>query len=110
MTVFKILSFCLRLAGERVSSCSCCLAFCNVTSFCSFHLSDGIRWMSRYVYGLFCARVGNFFGLYVIFCDWMYALKVFGLSLDLLGQHVMAHLDRLRSMSDHSTNFWNLVI
>ena len=45
-----------------------------------------------------------------MFCDWMNALKVFGLSLDLLGQSVMAHSERLRSICDHSTNFCNLCI
>lgn len=38
----------------------------------------------------------------------MYALKLFGLSLDFLGHLVMTHLDRLRSMRDHSANFWSL--
>ena len=33
-----------------------------------------------------------------------------GLSLDLLGQPVMAHLDRLRSICDHSVNFCSLII
>ena len=73
-------------------------------------MSDGISWMPRYVYGSFCVRVGKFLDLYVMFCDWMYALKVLGLSFDLLGHPVMAHLDRLRSMCDHSANFWSLVI
>ena len=48
MTVFKILIFCLRLAGERVSNLHCCLAFWSVISFCRFQLSDGIRRMPRY--------------------------------------------------------------
>ena len=79
-------------------------------SFCNFHLSDGIRWMPRYLYDSFCVRVGKFFDLYVIFCDWMYVLKVFGLSLDLLGHLVMAYLDKLRSMDDHFANIWSLAI
>ena len=54
--------------------------------------------MPRYVYGSFWVRMGKFWDLYVIFCDWMYALKVLGLSLDLLGHPVMAHFERLRSM------------
>ena len=33
MTVFKILTFCLRLVGDRVSSLFCCLVFCRVNSF-----------------------------------------------------------------------------
>lgn len=73
--------------------------------FCNFHLRDGIRCILRYVYGSFCVRVGKLFDLYVIFCDRMYALKVFGLGLDLLGRPVMAHLDRLKSICDHSANF-----
>ena len=36
--------------------------------------------------------------LYVIFWDWMYALKVLGLNLDLLGQPVITHFERFRSM------------
>ena len=40
-----------------------------------------------------------------MFCDWMNALKMLGLNLDLLGQPVMAHLERFRSMCDHSANF-----
>ena len=46
----------------------------------------------------------------MIFCDWMYALKVFGLSLDLLGHPIMAHLDMLRSMCDHFANSYSLSI
>ena len=33
-----------------------------------------------------------------MFYDWMYALKVVGLNFDLLGQPVMAHFERLKSM------------
>ena len=36
--------------------------------------------------------------LYVIFWDLMYALKVLGLNLDLLGQPVIAHFERFRFM------------
>ena len=43
----------------------------------------------------------------MIFCDWMYALKVVGLRLDLLGHHVIAHFERLRSMCDHF-GVWSL--
>ena len=46
----------------------------------------------------------------MIFCDWIYALKVVGLSLDLLGQPVMAHFERLRSMWDHSAYLCSLFI
>ena len=45
MTVLRMLIFCLRLAGERVSSLHCSLDFWSVISFCRFHLSDGIMWM-----------------------------------------------------------------
>ena len=40
----------------------------------------------------------------------MYALKVFGLSLDLFGHHIMPHLERFSSMCGHSTNFWSFWI
>ena len=60
MIVFGILIFCLRLAGENVSNLHCCLVLWSVISFCRFHLSDGIRWMPRYVYSSFCVRVGKF--------------------------------------------------
>ena len=45
-----------------------------------------------------------------MFWDWMNALKVLGLSLDLLGHPVMAHFDKLRSICAHSANFWSFVI
>lgn len=32
----------------------------------------------------FCVRVGKVLDLYVMFCDWVYNVKVFGLSFDLL--------------------------
>ena len=41
-------------------------------------------------------RMGKFLFLYVMCCDCIYALKVLGLSFDLLRQPVMAHLARLR--------------
>ena len=40
----------------------------------------------------------------------MNALNMLGFSLDLLGHHVMAHLDILRSIGAHYINFWNLFI
>ena len=61
--MFRMLIFCLRLAGERVSSVHCCLAFWSVISFWRFHLRDGISWMPRYAYDSFCVRVGRFFSL-----------------------------------------------
>lgn len=45
-----------------------------------------------------------------MFCDWMNAFKMMSLSLDLFGQVMMAHLDKFRSMCDHSTYLCNLVI
>ena len=48
MTVVKILIFCLRLAGDRVSSLLCCLAFWKVISFCRCHLNDGVNCLPRY--------------------------------------------------------------
>ena len=45
-----------------------------------------------------------------MFCDWINALKVFGLNLNLLGHHVIAHFERFRSMYDHSANFCSLFI
>ena len=110
MTVFRILIFCFKLAGEAANSLPCCLVLFRVISFWRFHFRDGISWMPRHVYGSFCMRVGKFLDLYVMFWDWINALKVLGLSLDLLGHPVMVHLDRLRSICAHSANFWSLVI
>ena len=45
-----------------------------------------------------------------MFCNCMNALKVFGLSLDLLGQPMMAHFKRFRSLCDHYANFCILSI
>lgn len=45
-----------------------------------------------------------------MFCNWMYALKVFGLSLELFEQHVMAHFKRLISMCNYSIHFCSLRI
>ena len=56
--------------------------------------------MPRYVYDSICVRVGKFLVLYVMFYDWMYALKGLGLSFDLLGHPVMAHFERLRFKLD----------
>ena len=64
----------------------------------------------RYTYGLFCVRIEKFWDLYVMSCDWIYDLKVVGLSLDLLGYPLMAHLERLRSMCDYSAYLWSLII
>lgn len=110
MIVFRILIVCLRLAGEKVSALLCFLVFWIVIVYCRFHLRDDIKCMPRYVYGSIWVRVEFFLDLYMIFCDWMNALKVFGLSLELLGHLVMTHFDRLRSMCDHSTNLYTLSI
>ena len=40
----------------------------------------------------------------------MYVLKILGLSLDLLGQLVMAYFERLRSMWNHSAYLCSLFI
>ena len=45
-----------------------------------------------------------------MFCNCINALKVFGLSLDWLGQPVIAHFERFRSMCDQLANFCNLFI
>ena len=45
-----------------------------------------------------------------MFWDCMKALNVLGLSFDLLGHPVMTHLERFRSMWDHSADFCNLNI
>ena len=66
--------------------------------------------MPRYVYGSICVRMEKFLDLNVMYCNWIYALKVFGLSLDLLGQLAMTRFERLSSMCDHSTNFCSLSI
>ena len=60
ITMFKILIFCVRLAGELVSNWLCCLTFLSVVSFCRFHLSDGARCISRYMYGSFWVTIGKF--------------------------------------------------
>ena len=54
--------------------------------------------------------VRNFWVLYEIFWNLMYALNVLGLSFGLLGHLVMTHLVRLRFIYDNSANFCNLVI
>ena len=73
-------------------------------------MKEGISWIIRYVYGSFGMRVENVLVLYVIFCDWMYALNVLDLSFDLLGHFVMTHFERLRSISDHSVIFCSLIM
>ena len=60
-TVLTMLSFCLRLAREKVSNSLCCLAFGDMMFLCNLHLSDGIIWMPKYMYSSFCVRVGKFF-------------------------------------------------
>ena len=45
-----------------------------------------------------------------MYCDWIYALKVVDFKLELLGQTVMAHFERLRSMCNHFANLKSLVI
>lgn len=100
----------MRLAGELINSWLCCLIFFIVIYFCRFHLSNGVRCIPRYVYGSFWVRMGKFWALYVMFCDWIYALKIVGLSLDLLGHPMMAYLEKLRSIFYHSANLWSLSI
>ena len=43
MTVFRILIFCFKLAGEAASSLPCCLVLVKVISFWRFHFRDGTR-------------------------------------------------------------------
>ena len=61
--MFKIFIFCVRLAGELVSSWLCCLTFFIVIYFYKFHLSGGIRFIPKYIYGLFWVRIGKFLEL-----------------------------------------------
>ena len=58
--MFRILIFCVRFAGELVSSWLCCLTFLIVISFCKFHLSDSIKFIPKFVYGSFWVRIGKF--------------------------------------------------
>ena len=63
MTVFRILIFCVRLAGDLARSWLCCLTFLIVISFWSFHLRDGVRLTPRYVYDSFWVKIGKFWEL-----------------------------------------------
>ena len=51
----------------------------------------------------------EFFDLYVIFYDWIYALNMLGLSFDLLRHLMMAHLDRSRSICAHFFEFFEFI-
>ena len=57
ITIFRILTFCLRLASELERSL---LWFFGFVSKLIFHLSDGTKCMPRYMYGSFWVRVGKF--------------------------------------------------
>ena len=45
-----------------------------------------------------------------MFCDWMNALKIFDLSLDLLGQPLITYFERFRFIYDHCAYSCNLFI
>ena len=53
---------------------------------------------------LILCEYGEVFGLVGNVLRLTYALKVFGLSLDLLGHLVMVYFERLRSIYDHNAN------
>lgn len=71
-------------------------------------MKEGTRWIPRYLYDLFSISVGKYFKR--MFCVWMNALSMEGLSLDLLGHPIIARLDRLRSRCDHLENFGSFLI
>ena len=71
------------------------------------HLNEGTRWMPRYVYGMFCERVGRGLFLKWLCCVCVYAFKVLGFKFDLFGHPIIAHLERLRFRCAHYENFPN---
>lgn len=82
MTMFRIAILCLRFIKKAYSCLFYYLiVFFVVISIYSFHLIDWIRWIPRYVDGLFWVRVGNFLDLQIMFCDQMWA-SMCGLSMN----------------------------
>ena len=53
MIVFTTLIFCFIVVGQVVSSLHWFITLLVVTCVWSFHLSDGISWMPKYVLGSF---------------------------------------------------------
>ena len=86
------------------------LAFSMMVFFWMFHFREGTRWMPRYVYSLFCVKVGKGWFLKWIRCACMYALKIVGFKFDLFGYPVIVHLKRLRSRCALTGIFWSLRI
>ena len=95
------------MVGDVINNFLCFLAFLRVPLFWMFHFRKVTRWMPRYVYGLFCVRIGKGWFFKWICCACMYALTRVGFNFDLFGHPVIAHLEKLRSMCAHYENFWS---
>ena len=58
MTVSAILIFCFIVAGHVTRAWHCLITLAVVVFICVFHLSDGARFIPRYVYGSCWFRAG----------------------------------------------------
>ena len=66
MTVSAILIFSFIVAGQATRALHCLTTLAVVVFICVFHVSDGARFIPRYVYGSYRSKTGNGWFLYFI--------------------------------------------
>ena len=102
MIMSTILIFCFMVAGHAIKSLLCLVSLAMVMYVCVFHCNEGTRLISKYTYGSCWLSLGIGWCLKCMFASYMCALKVCGLSFDLLGHPVIAHLEMPKSIPAHS--------
>ena len=109
MTVSAMFIFCFIVAEHATRAWHCLVTLAVVVLNCVFHLSDGARFIPKYVYSSCWCKTCRGWFLLLILVAWMGALKTMGWSFDLFGQPVTAHSEIPRSIPAQLQNLSSLL-
>ena len=104
MTISNIFIFCFMVVGQFIKNLFCLVNLAVVIYVCVFHCNEGTRLIPMYTYGSCWLSMGISWCLKFMFTSCKCVLKACGLSFDLLGHPVIAHLGMPRSIPAHSQN------
>ena len=90
VALLMILILCCSNAGDISKAMLYFYIFTIVMSFCMVHFRDRTSLIPKYVYGLFCERMGSC--LYLVFWAFRYVVNARGCSFDFLGHPMNVHL------------------
>ena len=109
ISVSTIFIFSFMVAGQVIRSLLCLISLAVVMCVCIFHCNEGTRLIPKYIYGLCWLSMGIGWCLRFMFASCKWVLKACGLSFNLLGHPVIAHLEMPRFHSRPFAKFVYLI-